>query len=257
MPKYWFKVWLGLAICVFAAAAAAAPSAAKTLRIAYDADPVSLDPQEHLSGGTLQFSHLSFDPLVRWRQDGSLEPRLAERWERVGPDVTRFYLRRGVRFHSGNPFEAKDVVWTFERLQQSPDFKGLFAPFKEARAVDAHTLDLVTDGPYPLVLNLATYIFTMDSAFYTGKDDRGRDKRELVKHGASFASQNVSGTGPFIVAAREQGVRLTLKRFADYWDKGSRGNLNEIVLTPIKEGPTRVAALLAGDVDFIAPRAAR
>ena len=59
--------------------------------------------------------------------------------------------------------------------------------------------------------------------------------------------------GPFIVTAREQGVRLELKRFADYWDKDSPGNVDEIVFTPIKEPATRVAALLAGDVDFIAP----
>ena len=249
----WIGRWVLIALFVMAGLAAATPLDAKPVRIAYDADPVSLDPHEHLSGGTLQFSHLAFDPLVRWRNDGSLEPRLAERWERIAPDVMRFYLRRGVEFHSGNMLEAKDVVWTFERLKQSPDFKGLFAPFKAAKAVDRHTVDLVTDGPYPLVLNMATYIFTMDSAFYSGADGRGRDKAELVKHGASFASQNVSGTGPFIVTEREQGVRLALKRFERYWDSASPGNASEIVLTPIKEGPTRVAALLAGDVDFIAP----
>jgi peptide/nickel transport system substrate-binding protein len=48
-------------------------------------------------------------------------------------------------------------------------------------------------------------------------------------------------------------VRLTLKRFGAYWDKDSPGNVEEIVFTPIKEPATRVSALLAGDVDFIAP----
>ena len=245
---------LALAVTVLLAGLATAlPAAAKTLRMAYDADPVSLDPHEHLSGGTLQLSHMVFDPLVRWRKDFTLEPRLAQRWERVAPDTVRFYLRRGVTFQSGNPFEAKDVVWTFERLKRSPDFKGLFAPFVAAREVDASTVDLVTKGPYPLVLNLATYIFVMDSAFYSGKDERGRDKGELVKFGAYFASRDASGTGPFIVTSREQGVRLTFKRFARYWDRASPGNVDEIVFTPIKEGPTRVAALLSGDVDFIAP----
>ena len=231
----------------------AAPVHARTLKIAYDADPVSLDPHEQLSGGTLQLSHMLFDPLVRWRKDYSFEPRLAERWERLSPTVTRFYLRRGVTFHSGNPLTAVDVVWTFERLKKSPDFKGLFDPFKEARAVDDHTFDLVTAKPYPLVLNLATYIFPMDAKFYSGSDARGRDKGELVKHGASFASTNASGTGPFRVISREQGVRVEFSRASDYWDRSSPGNVSKIILTPIKEGPTRVAALLSGDVDFIAP----
>src|SRR4029453_4685212 len=74
----------------------------------------------------------------------------------------------------------------------------------------------------------------------------------IAKSGSSFASSHASGTGPFIVTGREQGVKLTLKRFPDYWDKNSPGNVDEIIFTPIKEPATRVAALLAGDVDFIA-----
>ena len=230
-----------------------APAQAKTLRMAYDADPTSLDPHEQLASATLQLSHLIFDPLVRLRQDFSLEPRLAKSWEKIDERTTRFHLREGVRFHSGRVLSADDVVWTFNRLKQSPDFKALFDPFSEARAVDDLTVDIVTKGPYPLVLNLATYIFPMDRAFYTGTDSRGRAKDQVVKHGVSFASTEASGTGPFIISYREQGVRMEFKRFADYWDTASPGNVDHIVFTPIKQPATRVAALLAGDVDFIAP----
>ena len=226
---------------------------AKTLRMAYDSDPTSLDPHEQLSGATLQLSHLLFDPLIRFRQDLTIEPRLAKSYETIDARTTRFHLREGVKFQSGRTLSAEDVVWTFNRLKQSPDFKALFEPFAEAKAIDDLTVDLITKGPYPLVLNLATYIFPMDREFYSGTDERGRPKDAIVKHGASFASTHASGTGPFVVTEREQGVRLKLKRFVDYWDKASPGNVDEIVFTPIKEPATRVAALLAGDVDFIAP----
>ena len=229
------------------------PASAKTLRMAYDADPTSLDPHEQLASATLQLSHLTFDPLLRFRQDLTLEPRLAKSWEKIDERTTRFQLREGVHFHSGRTLTAEDVVWTFNRLKTSPDFKALFEPFTEAKAIDDLTVDLITKGPYPLVLNLATYIFPMDREFYTGIDERGRPKDDIVKQGASFASTHVSGTGPFIVTEREQGVKLELRRFADYWDKASPGNVDHIVLTPIKEPATRVAALLAGDVDFVAP----
>ena len=246
---------LFLIAALLAAFASSAPQAAqaKTLRMAYDSDPTSLDPHEQLSGATLQLSHLLFDPLIRFRQDLSIEPRLATSYETIDERTTRFHLREGVKFQSGRTLSAEDVVWTFNRLKQSPDFKALFEPFAESRAVDDLTVDLVTKGPYPLVLNLATYIFPMDRVFYTGTDERGRSKDLIVKHGASFASIHASGTGPFIVTEREQGVELKLKRFADYWDKESPGNVDEIVFTPIKEPATRVAALLAGDIDFIAP----
>ena len=230
-----------------------AQAEAKTLRMAYDSDPTSLDPHEQLSGATLQMSHLLFDPLIRFKQDLTIEPRLAKSYEAIDDHTTRFHLREGVKFQSGRTLTAEDVVWTVNRLKQSPDFKALFEPFVGAKAVDDLTVDLITKGPYPLVLNLATYIFPMDRAFYGGTDEQGHPKDAIVKDGASFASTHASGTGPFIVTEREQGVRLTMKRFADYWDKASPGNVDEIVFTPIKESATRVAALLAGDVDFISP----
>lgn len=226
---------------------------AATLKLAYDADPVSLDPHEQLSGGTLQLSHMVFDPLVRWNKDLGFDARLAESWERVDDKTVRFTLKKNVKFHSGNELTAEDVRWTFDRMLESPDFKGVFTAFEAIKVVDEHTFDLVTKEPYPLVLHSATYIFPMDSKFYTGTDDNGNPKDQLVKHGDSFASSNISGTGPFTVKSREQGVKVEFSRFADYWDSNSPGNVDEIIMTPIKEAPTRVAALLSGDVDFIAP----
>ncbi|UXX82972.1 ABC transporter substrate-binding protein [Roseovarius pelagicus] len=222
-------------------------ASAQTLNFAYDADPVSLDPHEQLSGGTLQLSHMVFDPLVRWNKDLGFDARLAESWERVDDTTMRFKLREGVTFHSGNPMTAADVVWTIDRLKSSPDFKGIFSGWTSATAVDDMTVEIKTDGPSPLVMHTATYVFPMDSKFY---EEGGAD---IVKHGDSFASKTISGTGPFTISEREQGVKVVFERNANYWDTNSPGNVQTAILTPIKEAPTRVAALLAGDVDFIAP----
>ena len=228
-------------------------AAATTLRLGLDADPVSLDPHMQLSGGMLQYSHWVFDPLVRYAQDMSIEPRLATRWERIDELTMRFFLRQGVKFHSGNPLTAKDVVFTLERLKKSVDFKGLFEPFEGASVVDDYTVDIKTKKPYALLLRMCTYIFPMDSVFYSGTDESGQPKDAIVKIGPSFALTHESGTGPYRVTEREQGVKMVMDRFADYWDNASPGNVDQIVLTPIKEDATRVAALLSGDVDFISP----
>jgi len=226
---------------------------ATTLKLAMDADPVSLDPHVQLSGGMLQYSHIVFDPLVRWAPDGSFEPRLAEKWEVVNDTTTRFHLRKGVKFHSGNDFTADDVVFTLARLKKSDDFKGLFEYFTEAKAVDANTVDLITKEPYGLVMAMATYIFPMDHKFYSGTDEKNSKPKDLIlKTDYSFANFNESGTGAFKVVDREQGVNTVFKRFEEYWDKGA-GNVSEIIFTPISEAPTRIAALLSGDVDFIMP----
>ncbi|GAL25023.1 dipeptide-binding ABC transporter periplasmic substrate-binding component [Vibrio variabilis] len=228
-------------------------AAAANITVAYDADPVTLDPQEQLSGGVMQLSHMVFDPLVRFNQDMEFEPRLAESWERVDNETMRFNLRKGVKFHSGNELTADDVVWTFARLKKSADFKGIFAPLVSLTKVDDYTIEIKTDGTYPLVENVATYIFPMDSKFYSGTTEDGKDKGEIVKHGNSFASTNVSGTGPFTVKSREQGIKVEFERNPNYWDTESKGNVDNLTLVPIKEAATRVAALLSGDVDMIAP----
>ncbi len=244
-----------IALSLFMVLSFAASAGAKTFKVGLDADPVSLDPQVQLSGGMLQLSHWVFDPLVRWTQDMEFEPRLATSWERIDDLTMRFHLRKGVKFHSGNPFTAKDVKFTFDRFYKSADFKGLFAPFEGCTVVDDYTVDIKTKKPYALLINMATYIFPLDSEFYSGDDPKrpGQKKDDVIKVGDSFAEHNASGTGAFTVAERDHGVKLVLKRNPDYWDANCPGNVTELTLTPIKENATRVAALLSGDVDFISP----
>lgn len=227
-------------------------AAAADITIAYDSDPVTLDPHEQLSGGVLQMSHMLFDPLVRFTKDFEFEGRIAEKWERVNDTTFRFTLRKDVKFHSGNPLTADDVVWTFNRLKTSGDFKGIFSPYSALNKIDDYTVEIVSSKPYPLVLQTATYIFPMDSKFYSGEVD-GIDKSTIIKHGNSFASTHVSGTGPFTVTSREQGVKVVFDRFPDYWDTQSPGNVDKLTLVPIKENATRLAALLSGGVDLIHP----
>lgn len=219
---------------------------ATTLKMAFGADPVSLDPHEQLSESTLQFSHLAFDPLLRWKQNGQFESRLATKWERIDNLTMRFYLRKDVTFRTGNAFSAKDVVYTINRLKTSPDFRAMFDTIKSASIVDDYTIDVHTTYTNPLLLNIMTYVFPMDRLFY-------QDKDQIVKYGETFASRNVSGTGPFILVDRELGSRMELKRNPNYWDTESIGNVDKIILTPIRADSTRLAALLSGDVDFIFP----
>lgn len=219
---------------------------AATLHMATDADPASLDPHEHLSQGTLQLSHLTFDPLLRWTQENTFEPRLATSWKSIDPLTTRFDLREDVYFHSGNPFSADDVIYTMQRLKSSVEFRALFDNIDRVEKLSDYRIDIITHKPTPLLLNLMAYLFPMDKAFYQGRDD-------IVKFGNSFASRNLSGTGPYIITNREPGTRIEFVRNANYWDTVSKGNVDRIEFSTIKSDSTRLAALLSGDVDFIFP----
>ncbi len=222
----------------------------KVLRIGIVSDPESFDPMMQLSGPILSYSHWVFDPLVRWDKEMNHEPRLAVSWEQINPTTMRFKLREGVKFHSGNDFTSKDVVWTIERLKESVDFRGLFSQFS-AKAVDPYTVDIMTTEPYSLVLNLATYIFPMDSEFYTGVDENGNPKDAISKTDYTFANENASGTGPFRAISRQAGVNVVLEKFDGYW--GPSGNVDKVQLDVVSEGSTRVAGILAGNVDFMTP----
>jgi len=225
----------------------------KPVKIAMDADPITIDPYEQLSSGTLQNSHLVYDPLLRWTQGMEFEPRLADMWERIDDLTLRFYLKQGVKFHSGNLMTATDVKWTFNRIKKSADFKGIFEPFKEIVIIDDYTIDIVTKKPYALLLNMGTYLFVMDSKFFTGVDKNGNPKDMISKTKPSFAKQYASGTGPYKITYRELGNKTIYTRNEDYWDTESPGNASEIELIPIPDNTKRVSALLNGDVDFMFP----
>ena len=226
---------------------------AKVLKLGLDADPPRLDYMSQLSGNLLSYAEWVFDPLARWTKDMKLENKLAEKFEQKDPLTLRVTLHKGVTFHSGNPLTAADVKWTFERILKAPDWKALFSAFKEVVVVDDNTVDFKFSRPEPLAMNLMTYIYPMDSKFYSGKDAQGKDKDLISKTDPVFANTNASGTGPFKVTSYEPQVKMVLDRYADYWDKKSKGNVTQVILTPIKNAGTRTAALLSGDVDFINP----
>lgn len=93
MKKLILMLASGFIILSFAgfAGTAQAQETGKIMKLAMDADPVSLDPHVQLSGGMLQYSHMVFDPLVRWTKSMEFEPRLAVKWERINDTTMRFF----------------------------------------------------------------------------------------------------------------------------------------------------------------------
>ena len=224
---------------------------AADITVAYAADPMTMDPNEQISTGVLQMSHLVFDSLVRFDDQLKPEGRLATSWEQINDKTMRFHLRKGVKFHSGNTMTADDVIFSYNRISNAVDFKAIFAPYKDMVKVDDYTVDLTSKEIYPLALANMSYLFVLDQKFYTGLDENGLAKDRIEKNKNSFASTHQSGTGPFIYTFRQQGVKNVFEKFDGYW--GSRGNVDKLTLVPIKENATRVSALLAGDVDLINP----
>lgn len=162
-----------------------------------------------------------------------------------------FYLCEGVIFYSGNLMIVVDIDWIFDCIKESFDFKGIFVFFIDVEVVDDYIVDLKIVEFYLLILYIVIYLFVMDSVFYIGIIDDGKDKVEIVKYGDSFVLCNMLGIGLFIVIEWEQGVCVVFDCFDGYWDIVLVGNVDEIILILIKEDLICVVVLLLGDVDFI------
>jgi peptide/nickel transport system substrate-binding protein len=231
-------------------ALSAGPGAAETLRFAFQADVNTLDPHSLNETFTLSFQGNLYEGLTRRGPDLQIEPALAESWEVLEPTRWRFRLREGVSFHNGNPFTADDVVFSYERAIGS-DMEHKVAGIAEIRVIDDHTIEVVTERPNPILIAEWDTWYIMDREWSEANGaERVTDVADPDR--ANYANLHANGTGPFRIAEREPDVRTVAVPFEDWWGTPEH-NLTEVVFQPIPAASTRVAALLAGDMDMVFP----
>lgn len=226
-------------------------SSANTLRFASAGDIYGLDPDSMTDSFSNAFLNHIYEGLVRYNDKLKIEPALALSWKTIKPDVVRYTLRQGVKFHDGAEFSADDVVMSLERAadEHSP-IKGNLPGLKSVEKVDDYTVDVHLAGPTPLLNNYLTNILIMDSGWLQEHDAVKPVDATVGEEG--YATSHANGTGPFMLESRRPDAETVLKVNKNWWDK-PRHNLDEIVLTPIASDATRVAALLSGQVDLIVP----
>ncbi|RVT49827.1 ABC transporter substrate-binding protein [Rubrivivax albus] len=239
------------ALLVSALVLVAAGAQSATLRVATQGDALSMDPHSLAEAVQLSFLGNVYEPLVTRGKQLELQPALATRWSLISPNVWRFELRRGVRFHDGAAFDADDVVFSIERARgDGSDMRSQVATVTAVRKVDAFTVDVETRVPNPILPDLITSLYMMSARWAEQQGaQRPVDRRKGVENAASFRA---NGTGPYRLRERQPGVRTTLVRHRGYWG-AVEGNVEEVVFTPVANDATRVAALVSGEVDLIDP----
>jgi len=211
------------------------------LRIGLAAEPTAMDPHYHnLSPNNSLLSHI-FQSLVGQDERQRLEPELAESWKAINDTTWEFKLRKNVRFHDGAPFTADDVIFSFERapnVEGSPSSFGIYAKGKTFTKVDDHTVHIKTAAPYPLMPNDVSQVFIVSR-----KHGQGAKTPDYNSGKAAI------GTGPYKFVEYTPGNRIVMQRNEQYW--GQKPVWQRVIFRGIKSDPSRVAALLAGDVDLI------
>jgi len=241
--------------CALVALALLAPAggaqAQTTLRYAFQGDAKSLDPYSLNETFTLGFLGNVYEGLTRRGPDLQIQPALAESWEIVEPTRWRFHLREGVKFHNGNEFTAEDVVFSFERVKaDGSDLTTRVPADATIEKVDEHTVDFVLSSPNPILHAEWDTWYIMDKEWAEEHD--AVMPTSASGDNESYATFNANGTGPFIIAEHEPGVRSVMEANKGWWDEPAH-NLDRIVFTPISSDATRVAALLSGEIDMMYP----
>jgi len=211
-----------------------------TLVYALQSDLQTWDPPNSVLRESIILGYHVFDHLAaRDLKTGKVGPGLAVSWKNVDDTTWEVKLRKGVRFHDGTPFSARDVKATFERVlnpELKLTYRATHAKIKTIDIVDDLTVRFKTDGPYPLfVERLTAQVMQSEKAI--------REK------GHDWLQENPLGTGPYKLVKWARKQEHLFVRNDDYW--GPKPAFKYVRVRIIPEQATQIAELISGGVDVI------
>jgi peptide/nickel transport system substrate-binding protein len=226
---------------LFATPAAAAPEGQLTWGVHITLTPKYFDPGEMESLITpFMVMYAVHDAMAKAMPDNRFTPSLAESWK-VSPDgrVYDFTLRKGVKFHNGDPVTAEDVKFTFER------YKGTVSGTLKERVA-------AVEIPGPLQVRFRLKNPWPDFlTFYLSASGAGWivPKKHIEKVGDDAFKKAPVGAGPYKFVSFTPGVELVFEAFDQYWRKTP--NVKRLVFRVIPDEATRLAALKRGEIDIV------
>lgn len=210
---------------------------ANEITIVLGAEPTTLDPHAADDGSEKAVNDNVFETLMTRDAEGNLDLGLATA-EPTQIDATtwEFTIPAGLTFHNGEPLDAAAVVHSVERMID-PDLNSeqlsYFSTLSGAEAVDDTTVRILTSGPDP-ILPARMYYFMIVPPEASQSDD--------------FAAAPV-GSGPYRFVSWDRGNEIVLEANPDW--RGDAPDVTDVTYRFIEESGTRMAALMAGEVDLI------
>lgn len=226
----------------------AASASAATLEVAGTTAPLTFDPHATNDFVTTALVRQTYESLVELGPDMELVPGIATGWEYRGDNTWRLTLREGVVFHDGSAMTAEDAAFSVMRQSKSKLYQSLFGGITAANVVDARTVDVVSKGPDAILPVKLTRLFVMSKAWATehgiaAVPDLGSDSE-------AYSLRQANGTGPMELERQDPGKQTIFVKNPDWWGEFT-GNVDRVDYLAIGSAPTRLAALLSGEVDLV------
>lgn len=157
-----------------------------------------------------------YDTLVMAKQGGpGVVPHLAESWETDGKVYT-FKLRNDVKFQSGNPLTADDVVFSFDRMKAlGQGLSYLFAEVEKAETVDAGTVKFTLSQPYSPFMSALLRLPVVDKKLVM--ENLGAGDGDMKDWGQAYLSTHGAGTGAYTVTAHNPQQETVMAKNPGYF----------------------------------------
>ena len=222
-------------------------------------EPASLDPHKVESDVESNIIGDFFDGLIRVKNDGSIEPHLAEKWENQDNKVWTFHLRPGIKWSNGEPITAQDVGWSWKRvvdpktgspyatypgtmhIENANDIAEGKKPVDSlgVKALDANTVQVTLDQPtsvFLLMLGHTSMVPVSEAA--------------VEKFGDKWTQPaNFVSSGPYKLSQWVVNEKVVGERNKQYWDD-AHTVINKVTYLPIASGTADINRYKAGEIDI-------
>jgi peptide/nickel transport system substrate-binding protein len=234
------KTLLSIAVVILLSLNFAYGADQDTIVIAQGVDPTTLDPHNHYETPAFNVCLNLFDTLLQRDDQVKIEPLLATSYKIINETTWEFNLRKGVKFHNGEDFDATSVKFSLERMidpknklrqvqmGQVLDHVDIIDPFK---------VHIVTKKPYPA---LDATLCSVGSIL---------PPKYVQEKGAAYIATNPVGTGPYKFVRWSKDDQVLLQANENYWRGAPK--IKKVIFRPIPEATTRVAGLQTQELDII------
>jgi peptide/nickel transport system substrate-binding protein len=239
------KIALALVASALAVTPALAGKRDNSLKFAYDQVPENVDPYfNNVRIGVIISQHVWDTLIYRDPRTNEYKGQLATAWKWIDDKTLELELRKGVKFHNGEEFDADDVVYTLNFVSK-PESKGTTPQntdwISHVDKVDQYKVRIVTRRPFPAAIEyLAGPIIIHPNEYYAKATPKGMNEKPV-------------GTGPYRVTEHALGKYIRMERNPDYFKDSPKGQgkIEKVEIRFIPDRQTQTAEVMSGGIDMI------